>query len=234
MPTRVVGFRLGNDITSRQVTVLVSQSGVLYRSHGPYGRPARLAVPEIPHVLSHPHLSHFRGEHPLSRSIAGLRNHHSDYTEKGYSRALIPPNAVVLPVDEELPAELDGRPELPHRELTDAFLGAAPSGDGRLEDAIREFKTLLGLPSRPVPVQGRPSQTRVAPTRAEAMVRLLAHHQTIKPSQEPSAGWSATGAGIQLHPAPAGQPLSRASAAELRDALTAWLHFSSHSRPENV
>ncbi|MFB7919532.1 hypothetical protein [Streptomyces sp. NPDC056061] len=233
MPTQVVGFRLGNDTTGRQVTILVSESGVLYRSHGLYGRPAKLAHPEVPHALAHPNVSLFQGEHPLSRPIADLRNHHTAYTQKGYTRALIPPGAVTLPVDEELPPDLSGRPELPHRELTDAFTGTAPPAGTTLEEAIREFRTSLGLPNRPVRLQGRPDHTRTTPSRAQAMIRLLAHHQTIRPSRAPFGSWSATAAGIRLHPALPGQPLSRASATELRDALTAWLHFTSHSRPDN-
>ncbi len=38
MATLVVGFRLGNDTSSRQVTVLVTQVGVLRRAHGLYGK----------------------------------------------------------------------------------------------------------------------------------------------------------------------------------------------------
>ncbi|MFJ5726068.1 hypothetical protein [Streptomyces sp. NPDC093149] len=155
-----MGFRLGNDITSRQVTMLVSQSGVLYRSHGLYGRLARLAAPQIPHVLAHPNMTHFRGEHPLSRSIADLRIYHRGYTEKGYSRALVPPAVVVLPIDEELPPDIAKRVDLPHRELTDAFLGAAPSGGRGLEDAIREFRPHLAC--RPVPCQSRAVQAKPA------------------------------------------------------------------------
>ncbi|MEE1739698.1 hypothetical protein PUR49_24770 [Streptomyces sp. BE147] len=121
---------------------------------------------------------------------------------------------------------------LPHRELTDAFVAAAPPPDGdTLEDAIRAFRASPGLPSRPVPVQGHPTRARAVPTRAQAVVRLLAHHRTIRPSPEPSTGWSVTGAGVHLHPTPSGRPLSRADAAELRDAPTARLHFSDHSRP---
>ncbi len=38
MTTLVVGFRLGNDTTSRQVTALVTESGVLHRAQGLYGK----------------------------------------------------------------------------------------------------------------------------------------------------------------------------------------------------
>ncbi|CAM5286666.1 hypothetical protein SMICM304S_09493 [Streptomyces microflavus] len=86
MTTLVVGFRLGNDASSRQVTVLVTESGVLHRAHGTYGRLPRLSKPEPSRVLYSRTL--FEGEHPLARPIAGLREHHVGYTKKGYSLGL--------------------------------------------------------------------------------------------------------------------------------------------------
>ncbi|MFI5642042.1 hypothetical protein ACIA8H_32110 [Streptomyces goshikiensis] len=48
MPTIVVGFRLSNPVTSRQITVIVTESGVLHRSHGQYARPPKLNRPKAP------------------------------------------------------------------------------------------------------------------------------------------------------------------------------------------
>ncbi|MET9954398.1 hypothetical protein ABZ135_23030 [Streptomyces sp. NPDC006339] len=83
-----VGFRLGNDTTTRQVTVLVTQSGVLHRAQGLYGRLARLCRPERSPAVNNP-LPWFQGEHPLARPVADLRRHHAAYTRDGYTRIRI-------------------------------------------------------------------------------------------------------------------------------------------------
>ncbi|MFD7537494.1 hypothetical protein [Streptomyces sp. NPDC059819] len=97
MTTLTVGFRLGNDTISRQVTVLVTAAGVLHRAHGLYGKPARLSRPAPSYALT-TRTSAFEGETPLARPLADLRQYHASYTKKGYARALIPPGVARLDV----------------------------------------------------------------------------------------------------------------------------------------
>ncbi|MCJ0875444.1 hypothetical protein [Streptomyces sp. AP-93] len=66
MPMTVVGFRLGRTATGRQVTVLLTESGVLHRSHGLYGQPPKLDTPKLPLRYLHPDLSWMKGEHILT------------------------------------------------------------------------------------------------------------------------------------------------------------------------
>lgn len=67
--TLTVGFRLGNDTTTRQVTVLVTQAGYLHRAQGIYGKLARLSRPERSPAVNNP-IPAFQGEHPLARPVA--------------------------------------------------------------------------------------------------------------------------------------------------------------------
>ncbi|MEW2498535.1 hypothetical protein AB0942_34135 [Streptomyces nodosus] len=99
MTTLVVGFRLGNDTTGRQATVLVTESGVLHRAQGICGKRPRFSQPE-PSIALTSRNPAFKGEHPLARPIGKLREHHAGYTKKGYSSALIPPTVVRLNVEE--------------------------------------------------------------------------------------------------------------------------------------
>ncbi|MFD7858620.1 hypothetical protein ACFV6B_30725 [Streptomyces microflavus] len=131
------------------MTVLVTESGVLHRAHGTYGKLPRLSKPEPSRVLYSRTL--FEGEHPLARPIAGLREHHIGYTKKGYSRALVPPAVVRLDVEEHPPF-----PEVPHRELIQAFIGAAPNTPQPLDTAIGAFRATLGLPTRSANVSWTP------------------------------------------------------------------------------
>ncbi|MER6443636.1 hypothetical protein [Streptomyces venezuelae] len=229
MPTMVVGFRLGSDERGRQVTVFVSQAGVLYRSAGPYGRRPVLSRPEVSPVVCFPTTKGLVGEQPLARPIRSLREQHAECLKHGLTRELIPPAVASLAVEEDLPAVLEGRPRLPQQKLTEAFLGAAHRPAGSLEEAIRQFQTVLGLPHRPVPVKGRLGPGTPLSPRAQAMLRVLAHRQELTPQRAMEVSWTVNGAGVRLHAGRAKQVLDRAAAAELHAALTAWLRFTDPS-----
>ncbi|MEV0254049.1 hypothetical protein AB0H82_07205 [Streptomyces sp. NPDC050732] len=106
----------------------------MHRAHGPYGKAPRLSRPEPSSALIHE--SPVRsGESPLARPILHLREHHADYTKRGYTRPLIPPGVVRLDTEEHPPHH-----RLPHPELMEAFIGAAPHTPQPLESAITAFR----------------------------------------------------------------------------------------------
>ncbi|WP_405533115.1 hypothetical protein OG592_38220 [Streptomyces avidinii] len=233
MPTTVVGFRLGCDGRGRQVTVFVSQAGVLYRSAGPYGKRPVLVRPEVSPVVGNPSAPRLAGEQPLAGPIRSLREQHAECLRHGLTRELIPPVVTSLEVEEDLPAVLQGRPRLQQQKLTDAFLGAVHRPAGSLEDAIRQFQAVLGRPRRPapatVPGQRRSGPERPLPPRAQAMLRALTHHRVLTPEGQLEVGWSVTGDGVRLHTEGAEHMLDRPAAAELHAALTAWLRYTDPS-----
>ncbi|MFI5705274.1 hypothetical protein ACIA78_35190 [Streptomyces xanthochromogenes] len=217
--TLTVGFRLGNDTTSRQVTVLVTEAGVLHRAHGLYGKPARLSTPEPSRTLTN-RIPAFKGETPLARPLANLRAYHASYTKKGYARTLIPPTTVRLDV-EELPHQ-DAEP---HRELVQAFIGAAPNTPQPLDQAIKEFQITLGLPAKPASIPRAP-RDRAIPPRVTAMLRTLASGSPITPAHRLPVGWTVTDQSVRLHVGTMGETLDRQAVVELQAALSAWLHFT--------
>ncbi|WP_314245923.1 hypothetical protein [Streptomyces sp. DSM 40907] len=231
MPTTVVGFRLGCDRRGRQVTVFVSQAGVLYRSAGPYGKRPVLVRPEVPPVIGNPSAPGLAGEHPLARPIRSLREQHAECLRHGLTRELIAPVVTSLAVEEDLSAVLRGRPRLPQQQLTDAFLGAVHRPAGSLDEAIRRFQAVLGLPRRPAPgaAQGRPGTERPLSPRAQTMLRALTHRQVLTPERQLEVGWAVAGDGVRLRAERAEQTLDRAAAAELHAALTAWLRYTDAS-----
>ncbi|MFE7579587.1 hypothetical protein ACFU5Z_33050 [Streptomyces sp. NPDC057521] len=216
--TLTVGFRLGNDTTTRQVTALVTEAGYLHRAQGLYGKSARLSRPERSPAVDSP-LRSFRGEHPLARPIVALRRYHAEYRKKGYTRVLIPPCVVRLDHDED-------QPQTPaaHRELFEAFVGAAPTTPQSLEAAITAFRAALGLPSRPDVI--RAARDKALPPRVAAMLRTLETGSAVTPERRRPVGWSVSGEGVRLHVGPAGEDLDRAEVAELQAALSAWLHYT--------
>ncbi|WP_181160338.1 hypothetical protein [Streptomyces solincola] len=139
--TLTVAFRLGNDAVTRQVTVLVTEGGYLHRAQGRYGRSPRMSNPEPSPAVHLNSIASSRGEHPLARPIANLRQHHTAYTNMGYTRILIPPSVVRLEYDESRPLTL-----AVSRELFAAFIGAGPTTPQSLEAAITAFRAALGLP----------------------------------------------------------------------------------------
>ncbi|MFI8423637.1 hypothetical protein [Streptomyces sp. NPDC085479] len=217
--TLTVGFRLGNDTTTRQVTVLVTQSGYLHRAQGVYGKLARLSRPERSPAVNNP-IPSFQGEHPLARPIADLRRHHAAYTTNGYTRILIPPAVVRLNFDEDQPLTTAA-----HRELFQAFIGAAPTTPQSLDAAIAAFRAALGLPSRPENLTRAPRQ-KVLPPRVAAMLRTLEGGSALNPARRRPVGWTVTGQGVRLHVGPTGEVLDRAAVVELQAALSAWLYFT--------
>lgn len=219
--TLVVGFRLGNDMSSRQVTVLVTESGVLHRAHGVYGRLPRLSKPEPSRVMDSRTL--FEGEHPLARPIASLREHHAGYTKKGYSRALVPPAAVRLDVEEN-----PLFPAVPHPELIQAFIGSAPNTPQPLDSAIGAFRATLGLPTRPANVSWAP-RAQPLPPRVEGMLRTLAQGSPISSPQRLPVGWTVTAEGVRLRVGKTGEALDRQAVIELQAALSAWLRLTERS-----
>ncbi|WP_409062457.1 hypothetical protein [Streptomyces sp. SYP-A7185] len=219
MTTLVVGFRLGNDTTGRQMTALVTETGVLHRAQGIYGKPSRLSRPEPSHALTTP-IAALRGEHPLARPIASLREHHARYKAKGYARTLVPPSSVSLDIEEHPPL-----PPVPHPELLEAFVGAAPHTSQPLDAAINAFRTTLGLPTRPTNVSWAPRQQPLPP-RVDAMLRTLSHGSAINSPQRLPVGWTVTGEGVRLHVGRIGETIDRQAVIELQAALSAWLRFT--------
>jgi hypothetical protein len=217
--TLTVGFRLGNDTTTRQVTALVTEAGYLHRAQGLYGKLVRLSRPERSPAVNNP-IPAFQGEHPLARPIADLRRHHAAYTQKGYIRILIPPAVVRLDYDES-------RPLTPavQRELFQAFIGAAPNTPQSLEAAITAFRAALGLPSRPEHITWAPRE-KALPPRVAAMLRALEDGSALTPARRRPVGWTVSGHGVRLHVGPTGEVLDRAAVIELQAALSAWLHFT--------
>ncbi|MER5890899.1 hypothetical protein ABT160_44375 [Streptomyces sp. NPDC001941] len=210
--TLVGGVRLGNDTSARQVTVFVTESGVLHRSHGLYGKLPRLSRP-----YSSPAVS--RGTEPedarlLARPIAKLREQHAQYKARGYTRNLISPVSVRLEVEEQ---------RVEDRVLLRAFVGAAPAKPLTLDAAIKQFREALGLPSRPLSWAPRP---QVLPARVEAALRVLADGSTISSPRHLPVGWVVSEQGVRLHVGRAGEILDRASVIELQAALSAWLRFT--------
>lgn len=212
--TLTVGFRLGNDTTTRQVTVLVTQSAVLYRAQGIYGELARLSRPEQSLALSTRNPA-FQGEHPLARPIASLRKHHATYTTNGYTRILIPPAVVRLDFDED--QELT---PAAHRALFKAFTGAEPTTPQSLETAITAFRRELGLPSRPEHVAWAPRRKELPP-RVAAMLRTREHGSALTPARQRPVGWTVTGQGVRLHVGSTCEGLDREAVVELQAALSA-------------
>ncbi|MDX3385229.1 hypothetical protein PV682_27685 [Streptomyces niveiscabiei] len=222
MATLVVGFRLGNDASSWQATVLVTESGVLHRAHGMYGKSLRLSKPEPSRALASP-LRSFAREHPLARPIADLRKHHADYLKRGYSRLLIPPAVVRLDIEEYPPLQA-----VPHRELIEAFIGAAPNRPQPLDTVIGAFRSTLGLPTRPANVPWAP-RPQSLPPRVEVMLRALERGSSISAPQRLPVGWTVTGDEVRLHVGRTGETLDRRAVIELQAALSAWLRFTDKS-----
>ncbi|MET9852186.1 hypothetical protein ABZY57_04440 [Streptomyces sp. NPDC006450] len=225
MPTMVVGFRLGKAATSRQVTVLFTESGVLHRSHGVYGQPPKLDAPKLPLRYLHPGLPWIQGEQVLTGPISALRGHHATALKNGYDEVLIPPACVRLDVAERpLPPREDPRAPA-HLELTEAFLGSAPHIAQPLDRAVDAFRTALGLPVRMRDVTWRPRQTPVPP-RIEAMLRTLAHGSEITSPGRAPVGWNVRPEAVTLRAGRTAQSLDRQDVLELQAALTAWLRLT--------
>ncbi|MCX4775578.1 hypothetical protein [Streptomyces sp. NBC_01264] len=226
MPMIAVGFRLGRAVTGRQVTVLLTESGVLHRSHGLYGQPSKLDLPKLPLRHLHPDLSWRKGEHILTGPISSLRDHHVTATERGYTEVLIAPACVRLDVEEQpLPLKENPRAARRHPELTDAFIGTAPHTEQSLDAAVDDFRTALGLPVRPRNVTWRPRRSPVPP-RIEAMLRTLAHGTAITSPERLAVGWSVTPRAVTLRVGRTAEALDRPAVLELQAALTAWLRLT--------
>ncbi|MDV9186843.1 hypothetical protein R6L23_01100 [Streptomyces sp. SR27] len=112
-----------------------------------------------------------------------------------------------------------------HRELFQAFIGAAPSTSQSLEAAITSFRAELGLPSRPEHITWAPREEALPP-RVAARLRTLEDGSALTPVRRRPVGWTVTGQGVRLHVGPAGEVLDRTAVVELQAALSAWLHFT--------
>ncbi|GGV18980.1 hypothetical protein GCM10010275_70730 [Streptomyces litmocidini] len=162
----------------------------------------------------------FQGEHPLARPIADLRRYHAAYTTNGYTRILTPPTVVRLDFDEDKPLTAAA-----HRELFQAFIGAAPATPQSLEAAVTAFRAALGLPSRPAHIPRAPRE-KPLPPRVAAMLRTLEDGSALTPARRRPVGWTVSGQGVRLHVGATGEVLDRAAVVELQAALSAWLHFA--------
>ncbi|MCY0929442.1 hypothetical protein OTB20_25230 [Streptomyces sp. H27-H1] len=219
MPTTVMGFRLGCDERGRQVTVVLTEAGVLHRCNGPMGLAAKPAKPGVPPSVD---------PHPVPRQAAKLRKIHADLTSKGYTRALIPPACVRLEISEhplhEHPYGPDAPP--PHPELVEEFVGLAPSGPRSLDEAVRAFYTAIGISSRPKhPIPPRQVPTPLPP-RASSALRVLTSGSAITSPARRTVGWRITADGVRLHVGPSGEDLTPREIADLQAALAAWLRLN--------
>ncbi|MCX5199337.1 hypothetical protein OOK31_36615 [Streptomyces sp. NBC_00249] len=231
MPTTVVGFQLGNDDKHRQVTVVLTATGVLHRAHGAPGRLPRMPRPDVPFQLTHPDRGWAKTESPLARPILSLRELHTSWTKKGYTHPLVPPACVRLDVEEHPVVKGQYGTARPHPELARAFLSAAPSNTQQsLDEAIHDFRTALGLPTRPKSVLWRPRRSPVPP-RTEAMLRTLAHGSQINSPQRLAVGWSVSPQAVTLRVGRTGETLDRPAVLELQAALTAWLRLTQPPSP---
>ncbi|MFE9441157.1 hypothetical protein ACFYO2_19585 [Streptomyces sp. NPDC006602] len=151
MPTTVVGYRLGNG--THQTTALVTQTGRLHLTSGPYGQLGRASRPRMP-----------SGENPVHARVMDLRNLHAKYTARGYHEVLIPPACVQLQAPEPpLTEERFHHPDPAAPELLAEFAGTAPSKPRNLEDAIHAFYTAIGAPTRPPRPHPRPTPSARRP-----------------------------------------------------------------------
>ncbi|MFD9418453.1 hypothetical protein ACFWC9_27565 [Streptomyces goshikiensis] len=226
MPTIVVGFRLGHAVTSRQVTVLVTETGVLHRAHGVCGQPPKLDPPKLPPRYLHPDLAWMKGEHMLTSPISALRDHHTTAMKKGYTEVLIAPACVRLDLEEHpMPPKENPHDARPHPELTEAFIGTAPDTAQPLGAAVDEFRAALGLPVRQKNVIWRARRAPVPP-RIEAMLRTLARGSAIESPERLAVGWRVTPQAVTLRTGRTAEPLDRPAVLELQAALTAWLRLT--------
>ncbi|MFF3212809.1 hypothetical protein ACFYYB_19325 [Streptomyces sp. NPDC002886] len=225
MPVIAVGFRLGRAVIGRQVTVLLTESGVLHRSHGVYGQPPELDPPKPPPRPPRPDLAWRTGEHALAGPIGALRELHATAVERGYTEVLIAPACVRIDLEEHPLPPTGKRRGRPHPELTNAFIGTAPGTPRTLDAALDEFRTLLGLPVRPGNGAGQLRRTPVPP-RSDAMLRALAHGTAITSPERLPVGWSVTPQGVTLRAGRTAESLDRPAVLELQAALTAWLRLT--------
>ncbi|WP_424216457.1 hypothetical protein ACN20G_30445 (plasmid) [Streptomyces sp. BI20] len=236
MTTMLVGFRLGSDTRGRQVTVLLSGSGVLYRAAGAYGEPPVLARPEVARGArgSGALPAHGPAGHPVGALTGRLRAAHAEYTAEGFGRALIPPATVEVDVDEG-PLTGPDRGPLPHRALLEGFVGLAPGTGGGsaadLDRAIRAFRGALGLPAVEEPRGARAPRPPVSPAVRELIVRLARSRAITPGAARPPVPWTVTREAVRFHPHARDAGLDRASALELHAALTAWLHATAPPAP---
>ncbi|MFJ6794971.1 hypothetical protein [Streptomyces sp. NPDC091268] len=233
MPTTlVVGFRLGNEESGRQLTVLLTEAGVLHRSHGAYGQRPRLDPPRPPLRYLHPASPWLQGEHLLTAPISALREQYAVTTKRGYKEVLIPPACVRLAVAEHpLPPREQPHGARRHPELTEAFIDEAPRTPSQLDVAVDEFRTELGLPVRLRNVEWRARQGPVPP-RIEAMLRTLAHGAPITSPDRQTVGWRVIPERVTLRVGRAAESLDRRAVVELQAALTAWLRLTQPPAPK--
>ena len=228
MPVVVVGFRVGSDAISRQVTMLLTGTGVLHVAHGSYGARSRLSRPSAPVVR----------ESPVPRQVMHLREVHAKYRRKGYTRVLIPPVCLRLNVTEEPLKPQPWGPDAPatHPELMAAFLAAAPqapvagegSGDaGELDTAVREFYTALDMPFLRRRT-GRTTRTQPVrlPPRTAAALRVLTHGGALASPARRAVGYTVTADTVRLRVGRAGEDLDYRAVRDLQAALAAWLHLN--------
>jgi hypothetical protein len=227
MPTEVVGFRLGKDATTRQLTAIVSETGRMHINHGVYGWPGPTERASSP---TEPNAAH--------RAIASLRELHAKKIRQGYRRTLIAPSVVRLDVDEVVPEEGTGW-EVPAPELVAAFVSTAPSkpSEAGLEDAIRSFYKAIGSPARPQHFErlarsGVPSAS--LPPRVAALLRMLAHGDVVASPPRAAVGYTVSAEAVRLCVGRAGEELDHAAVVELQAALSAWLRLNPHPRKSDT
>ncbi|MFE4263398.1 hypothetical protein [Streptomyces sp. NPDC056883] len=219
MPTTVVGFRLGCDERGRQVTVILTEAGVLHRCHGPLGLKPTPVKPDVPTSVD---------PHPVPRQAARLRKIHADLTGRAYGRVLVAPACVRLETSEH---PLHANPYGPHAppvhpELLEEFVGLAPSGPRSLDEALHAFYEAIGVASRykhPLPAGHQASP--LSPRAADAL-RVLARGSAIGSPARRAVGWRVTAQEVRLHVGARGEALGHREVTELQAALAAWLRLN--------
>lgn len=216
MPTTVVGYRLGNDMSSRQTTLIVTENGLRHRAHGLYGCRGTVSKPAVG-----------SGQNPVHAQVAHLRQEYATALRRDPARVLIPPASVRLDLDEPPLAERPYGPDAPppHPALIDAFIDAAPSTHRELEEAIHDFYTAIGAPTRPLH-PGPPFSPASVPPQVAQALRTLAHGRPVHSTLRGVISYTVTPGTVRLHVGRAGEDLDYRQVLHLQAALTAWLHLN--------
>ncbi|MEI5098148.1 hypothetical protein RB200_05235 [Streptomyces sp. PmtG] len=133
------------------------------------------------------------------------------------------------PLTDEWPRRTD--PAAP--DLVAEFAGAAPTKPQALEDAVHDFYTAIGVPTRPRGPVSTPRRAPAALTPRAAELRRLLTSGTCVTGSSRATGYAVSADGVRLYRSRRGAPLSRDDVVELRAALTAWLTLPT-SGPQQV
>ncbi|WP_405747205.1 hypothetical protein OG422_29105 [Streptomyces sp. NBC_01525] len=158
---------------------------------------------------------------------------HAERLRRGYTEVLIPPTSLRLDVTEPPLADHPWGADAPGPDpaLINEFTGAAPGTPRSLEEAIRDFYTAIGAPSRPQHLDrlaraGAPRAAAPVPPKVAALMRALAHGSRIASPAHHSTGYDITADTVRLRVGHAAEHLDRQGVTELHATLSAWLRLN--------